>query len=222
MKRSYAGQAGFTIVELMIATLVSSIVLLVITFGVVHFTNDYYRGINSSNTQATSQNAIDSIAQAIQFNAGNTVATDGTQGFFCAGNQVFLYTMGQQLTGTPSATNWGLYQLANPSPNCAVPAITTGGNELLGKNMRLSYINLAQVGTTDVWQLELRVAYGDPDLLCKTSITGNTKGSCAATATNYTAADPIQGNDVRCKQLIGSQLCSITHLQTAIGQRIAK
>jgi len=213
-------QSGFTIVELMIATLVSSVILIVITFGIVKFTHDYYRGINSSNTQATTQNAIDVIAHSIQFNATGTVATDGSQGIFCAGTQVFLYTMGKQLTTTPSAANWGLYQLNNPSANCVIPGSTTGGTELLGKNMRLTYINLTQQGSTNVWNLELHVAYGDPDLLCRASITGTAKGSCASGATAYTTTDVIQGNDVECKSQIGSEFCSIAYLTTAIGQRI--
>jgi prepilin-type N-terminal cleavage/methylation domain-containing protein len=213
-------QKGFTIIELMIATLVSSVILLVITFGVVHFTNDYYQGVNSTNTQTTTQNAIDAISQAIQFNASGTVATDGSQGIFCAGTQVFLYTMGKQLTGAPGPTNWGLYQLNNPSSNCTTPADTSGGTELLATNMRLAYLNLSQIGSTNVWQLELRVAYGDPDLLCRSSINGTSTGSCNAGATDYTASDIIQGNDVHCKLETGSQFCSMTDLQTAIGQRI--
>jgi prepilin-type N-terminal cleavage/methylation domain-containing protein len=213
-------QSGFTIVELMIATIVSSVILIVITFGIVHFTHDYYRGINGSNTQATTQNAIDVIAHSIQFNATGTVATDGSQGIFCAGTQVFLYTMGTQLTAAPSSSNWGLYQLNNPSANCVIPGSTTGGTELLGKNMRLTYINLTEQGTTNVWNLELHIAYGDPDLLCRASITGTAKGSCQANATPYTTSDVIQGNDVECKSQIGSEFCSISYLTTAIGQRI--
>lgn len=219
-RTAHASEQGFTIVELMIATVVSAIILLVITFGIVHFTNDYYQGINSSNTQATTQNAIDAVTQAIQFNASGTVATDGSQGIFCAGSQVFLYTMGKQLTGAPSATNWGLYQLNNPSPNCTTPPDTSGGTELLATNMRLAYINLSRVGTTNVWNLELRVAYGDPDLLCRSGIGGTSKGSCNSGAVEYTSADAITGNDVKCKLQTGSQFCSMTDLQTAIGQRI--
>ena len=49
--RTQSSQSGFTIVELMIATLVFAMVLLVITVGVMSFTRAYYRGINQSNTQ---------------------------------------------------------------------------------------------------------------------------------------------------------------------------
>jgi prepilin-type N-terminal cleavage/methylation domain-containing protein len=213
-------QSGFTIVELMIATVVSSTILLVITIGVIHFTNGYYHGITSSNTQATTQNAIDAIAHAIEFNSSGTVATDGSQGVFCAGNQVFLYTLGKQLTGDPSPANWGLYQLDNPSSNCVVPPDTSGGQELLGSKMRLSYLSLQEVGSADVWNLGVRVAYGDSDLLCDKSVGGAT-GGCSPGAADFTATSTISGDDIFCKTVTGSQFCSVTALNTAIGQRIA-
>jgi prepilin-type N-terminal cleavage/methylation domain-containing protein len=223
MKRlQHNNQSGFTIVELMIATIVSSVILLVITYGIVHFTNDYYHGINASNTQATAQNAIDSVAHAIEFNAGTTTGVDGitSSGVFCAGTQIFLYTAGKQLTAAPNATNWGLYQLNNPSANCVMPPDTSGGTELLGTNMRLAYIKLEQQSGTNVWNVDMRVAYGDPDLLCRKSITGTTKGSCQPGATAYQTSDTLQGNDVTCKTQTGSQFCSISHLSTSVGQRI--
>jgi len=218
-------QDGFTVVELMIATLVSSIILLVITYGVVHFTNTYYKGINSSATQAVAQAASDAVSQSIQFNATGTVSPSlipatANDYIFCAGTQIFLYTPGVKLTAAPGPGAWGLYELDNPSANCTLPGSTTGGTELLGSNMRLSDISLSPVGASNVWQLSLRIAYGDPDLLCRTSIAGVAKGSCAVGATSYTAADLITGNDVTCKSQTGSQFCSVAQLNTAIGQRI--
>jgi prepilin-type N-terminal cleavage/methylation domain-containing protein len=68
--------SGFTIVELMISTLVFSVILLVVTFGIVHFTNSYYRGINGSTTQDTARTIVDSVTQAIQFSSGTI--TSGT------------------------------------------------------------------------------------------------------------------------------------------------
>lgn len=214
-------ESGFTIVELMIATVVSTVLLLVITFGVVHFTNDYYKGVNSSNTQATTQNAIDAITQAVQFNASGTVGTSVTPGIFCAGTQVFLYTLGAQLTGAPSSSNWGLYQLNNPSPNCVVPADTSGGTELLSKYMRLTYVDLSRIGTSDVWNLELRVAYGDSDLLCRPApgIAVGAQGNCQS-GQPFALGANVKGHDVACKITTGSQFCTVTDLSTAVGQRI--
>jgi prepilin-type N-terminal cleavage/methylation domain-containing protein len=222
MKRIASDQTGFTIVELMIATVVAAIILLVVTVGIVHFSNDYYKGVNVSTTQTTTQNAVDAISQAIQFNATSTVGTNGSEGFFCAGTKIFLYTMGKQFNATPSSTNWGLYMLNKTSSNCTVPGVTTSGTELLGKDMRITYLTLSQ-NADGVWGLELQVAYGDSDLLCSTAVSGNTKGSCAQTAADYTSSDVItrdSTHDIQCRLRNGSQFCSVVDLSTAVGQRI--
>jgi prepilin-type N-terminal cleavage/methylation domain-containing protein len=229
MKRLHLhDQSGFTIVELMIATIVSSVILLVITVGIVHFTNDYYHGINASNTQATAQDAIDTIAHSIEFNAGTTsaVSDTATSGAFCAGTQLFMFTAGQQLKGAPSDTNWGLYQINNPSANCNPLTLAQvnalgGGTELLGKNMRLAYLKISQQAGTNLWNVDIRVAYGDYDLLCDKNIASTNPGSCAPGAPAFAQNATIQGNKVICKQATGSHFCSVSHLTTSIGQRIS-
>jgi prepilin-type N-terminal cleavage/methylation domain-containing protein len=222
-------QSGFTIVELMIATIVSSVILLVITFGIVHFTNDYYHGINASNTQATAQDIIDTISHSIEFNAGTTSSVSDTSqtGAFCAGTQIFQYSVGQKLTSAPGSANWGLLQLNNPSASCsaltpAQVAAAGGGTELLGKNMRLAYLKISQQAGTSIWNVDIRVAFGDADLLCRKSIGAGVTGSCKRGDPSYddSSTTYIQGNDVVCKLQTGSQFCSIAHLTTSIGQRI--
>jgi len=211
-----SNQAGFTIVELMVATMVSAVVVLVITFGIVHFTSDYYRGVNSSATQAATQNAIDAITQSIQFNATDTSSTNGTEGFFCAGSKEFIYTLGKQ----PNASVHGLYEFNRPAGNCAMPSpVPTTGTELLDSHMRLADISLQKIGTTTTWSLTIRVAYGDPDLLCSPH-QGSSTGGCASGAANYAASAVVAANDLQCKTRVGSQFCSVSALSTAIEQRV--
>lgn len=218
-------QRGFTIVELLIATLVFSTVLLVITFGVIRFTNSYYKGLNSSTVQTTTQNAIDVITQSIQFSAVQSVGTDdvadaGESGYFCAGRKLFVYDTGNVYRGDP-ATSKGLYMMDRVGINC-VPRAPANGTELLGDKMRLAYIAVenAPGGTHRVWQVSIRIAFGDADLLCNSNITGTTKGSCKAGATSYSATDSVAGQDVICKITTGSQFCSTSALSTVAQQRI--
>ncbi|HSX06132.1 MAG TPA: prepilin-type N-terminal cleavage/methylation domain-containing protein [Candidatus Saccharimonadia bacterium] len=230
-KRTHTGtilreQSGFTIVELMIATLVFSVVLLVITVGVLHFTSSYYKGINSSTTQTTTQNAIDSVSQAIQFSSSGSAGTDvAPPGLFCAGSRMFLYSLGVQYQGaTPSAANWGLYMFPNPhTSNCSTSGIASfaGGTELLGKGMRVTDVSVLNIDPTkNLWQISLTVVYGDSDLLCRTTLGGGMKGSCQQTAPTYALTDVVSGNDVSCKSQIGAQFCSVAALSTVAQQRI--
>lgn len=212
-------QRGFTIVELMIATVVFSMVLLVITYGVVHFTTAYYKGINSSATQTAAQNAIDSVTQSIQFSSGGTTTADSTH--FCAGGKVFLYNLGKEFSGTPTATDRGLYEMPSTA-SCDDPGTPSGGTELLGKNMRLADVSLTSSNPTDPtvpWQVALRIAYGDSDLLCSPALNGS-QGGCSSGSSSFAANANFSADDMTCKSQIGSQFCSVSVLNSVAQQRI--
>src|SRR5690606_2255321 len=73
------GSAGFTIVELLIATVVFSMVLLVCAFAILHVGRMYYKGMIISRTQDVSRKVIEDVAGAIQFGpSGNDVVRPGT------------------------------------------------------------------------------------------------------------------------------------------------
>lgn len=206
--------AGFTIVELLIAMLVFSMVLILITVGVLSFTKSYYRGINQSNTQNTARTVLENIAQAVQF-SGEDVTTDlgtnnGSQGF-CLGNQRYSYLLGKQVwdDGAPNpALNQSRHALvldqngscsgASPQDVASLPANTPG--ELLQPRMRLSKLSVVQLGTSNLYQVTIRIVYGDDDLL------NNPTGANAS-----------------CKVGIsGSQYCAQAELTTTVKKRIVQ
>ncbi|HPG37411.1 MAG TPA: prepilin-type N-terminal cleavage/methylation domain-containing protein [Candidatus Saccharibacteria bacterium] len=63
-------QSGFTIVEMMIATAIFSIILLIITAGVMAFSRQYMRGQTASNLQFTARQVTAQMGQDIQFGTG--------------------------------------------------------------------------------------------------------------------------------------------------------
>lgn len=76
-------QEGFTVVELMIATLVFSVILTVITMGVLSFRNRYYKAVNASTTQNTTRTVIDTDkVRLIQFGSAQVVPTDPSKTYF--------------------------------------------------------------------------------------------------------------------------------------------
>ena len=202
-------QQGFTIVELMIATMVFSVILIVITIGVLHFSNDYYRGVNSSTTQNIARGVTDTVTQALQFSGGGLNGPGGSpSGYYCIGNQRFQYTLGVKL---PSASH-GLYQVTDPLCAAAVPA---GGHELLQAHMRLVNFSIVPVvGTTQLFTVTIKIAYGDDDLLCAPT---SVPGSCNSGAANL--PNFIQP-DLRCRIQAGSQFCSVSTLITTVQQRV--
>lgn len=198
---------GFTIVELMMATLVFSVILLMVTIGVLQVNRVYYKGVTEANTQNSARAIMDTISQAIQFNGGTvgplpTTAspTPGTTYYVCVNNQQFIYKQGFQLvSGTPGLhqTNQTFLQKAITGA-CAAPATPLTGRELLSPNMRLSNLQITHIGTTNLYKVQVTVAYGDDDVM-----------------NNPTSLAPV------CKGIrAGNQFCSISSLSTVVEKRI--
>jgi hypothetical protein len=143
-----------------------------------------------------------------------------------------LYTIGKRYDGgAPANGNWGLYMIDNPNTaGCSKPSpVPTDGSELLAKNMRVGNFDISQPGgsqPSDPWQVTLRVAYGDADLLCSQHLTQtqppSTKGTCATGGASYDPNDdiPTTVTDLQCKPQTGSQFCSIAVLTAVAQQRI--
>jgi prepilin-type N-terminal cleavage/methylation domain-containing protein len=210
--------AGFTIIELLIATLVFSVILLLITFGIIQFTNTYYKGITSSNTQNAARNIMDTIAQDIQFSsdvettAGSGYGT-GSLDQFCIGSHRYTYVLGEQVTDdtpdtgiNPPQTSHAFLELPNATnADCQAAAqdITAasytpppGARELIPPHMRLAKLNITQVGS-DLYKITVRVIYGDNDILPH-------------------ANDP----DTKCQSDKGSQFCATSELDTIVQRRV--
>jgi len=100
---------GFTIIELMIATMVFSVILLLITFGMLQIGRTYYKGVTMARTQNTARSVLDQITQAIQFSGGDITPTPetlppGVHSAFCIGDKRYSYILDRELTdGTPDA-----------------------------------------------------------------------------------------------------------------------
>jgi prepilin-type N-terminal cleavage/methylation domain-containing protein len=210
--------AGFTIIELLIATAIFSVLLVVITAGIISFSRQYYKGVVSSNTQTTARNIMSEIVQGIQF--GSTIQanlTDGsnTQGF-CIDDKLYSYVIGQQVSDR--GANAALHQqyhgfvVDNTNSGCslspvpvAVPtsaALSAGQRELLGDRMRLTALDI-ETEDSVTYKVHIRIVYGEDDLLAPDlSVT------------------PIDWPKETCVGDVGSQYCAVTDLTTTIQKRI--
>lgn len=204
IKTRTSNQAGFTIVELMIATLVFSVVLLLVTTGIIQVGHTYYKGINEANTQDTARTVMETIGEAIQFSGGAVGQTDATEQAgvlkaFCVGDTQFSYRLGTQLvTGTPGSGQTNSVLRKNTVSNCnaSSPALSTG-QELLSPKMRLSELSVTPVPGGTAFTIRVKVVYGDADLL-------NNPTSSAAS----------------CKGSEGSQFCSTSDISTTVYKRV--
>lgn len=213
-RRHLRDSRGFTVVELMVATAVFSVVLVVVTAGILQVSRLYYKGVNQANTQAIVRTITDTISQTIQFGGGTVTpttagaATPTAPKVFCIGNQRFTYDLGWQVVDTAPDTLkhqafHGLVQDNYSGCSASTPqtisgsTLLPGSRELLGPNMRLSKLNVTDLGG-NLYRIEVRVIYGDDDLLKNPN-------------------DPL----TTCiNEKAGTQFCTISELSTVVTKRV--
>ncbi len=213
--KQYA-EDGFTIVELMIATTIFSVILVIISAGVVAFTRDYYKAINSSTTQNAARTLIDTVTQAIQFNDTDVVsapvaippAPPVQPTTYCIGGLQFDFQLGVKVDTTYGA----IWQTPTSSVGGCTPLSSPAASsqQLLGPNMRLSKFSIQKL-TDNLYTIDVRVVYGEDDLLCSPH---DIPGSCDPGYGNLSTAQLAAARDLTCKSQTGSQFCSQSELNT--------
>lgn len=203
-------EAGFTMVELLIATAVFSLVLLICSMAIVQVGRMYYKGVITNRTQDTSRQVIEDIASAIQFGS----ETEATQfyesvapadiggnmvGVICVGGSRYTYVTNRPL-GQVAHVLWKDPRPGTCTPANVASASLSGGQELLGTNMRLpTGIAVSQLAdSTGRWAVTLRVAYGETVDLFEG---GN-------------PAQPCRGTNA------GGQFCAVSDLSTSVIRRL--
>lgn len=231
-----AGQSGFTIIELLIASTISSAILLVITTGIIQFSKQYYKGLITSSTQNTARMLIDDVTRALQYNGGGVTPLSGSppqSGGYCIGGfKRYSYQLNRQVVDvspdpsshqgyhglvSDSVTNCNIstapLDLASAPANLAsVSPVLSNPRELLGKHMRLAKFDIIPAG--EVYTVTIRVVYGDDDVLCSPSVSNdcNISTPSAGVASN--------ARDLSCRGNIGTAYCAVSELTTTVMKRV--
>src|SRR3989344_6639968 len=119
---------GFTIVELLIATSVFAVLLLLCSVALIQISRVYYKGVTTTRTQEASRNIIDDISRGIQFSGGTVtdplpdVSQPGVS-YFCVNNARYTYKLDTQVTDNSpqGGLQQGYHALAQDTTNsCGV------------------------------------------------------------------------------------------------------
>lgn len=206
---------GFTLLELMIASGVFAIILLICTTALLQIGKIYYRGITVAKTQESARSIMDTVSRQLQFNGGKLTANIDPAGgvsAYCIDNTKYSFKLNTQVmdvVAEPSYQGKHALVVEDNSTDCSAPtplgidgaAFTLAGNqrELLDQHMRLTEFSINPIGTSSMYEIKVRVVYGVNDDL---------------------EIDPL-GNVLRCKSItFGSQFCAMAGLTTKIEQRI--
>lgn len=207
MRRLKYNQEAFTIIELLIASAVFSVVILGASAAVIQMSRLYYKGIISSQTQTTARNLIDSISRPIQYE-GDAVTSVvlGANGYnvFCVGPDRYTFSDKQQgkdikhamWKDKATATAGG----CGEGPNLS-GSITTGGVNMLSDNMRIHNVTVGKAiyAPEQLWNIEVTIIYGDNDM------------------TDNSVSPPV------CKgSTAGSEWCSVVTYKTKVFKRLTK
>jgi prepilin-type N-terminal cleavage/methylation domain-containing protein len=200
---SLKDQRGFTILELMIATTVLSVILILVSVMMTSIGKLYQKGVNQSRVQGAVRTITNDVSQNLQLSESPQIATNDGKTAYCIGSDRYTAVIGRQLgTGqeadeTPRAKPV-LFHDKTPTDGCTTDNLdAVHGTELIPDKSRLLEFKIAEV-FSGTYKIEVAIAYGDYDLLSSTS-----------------------GIDAKCKALAGDQFCATADLTTTVSQRLA-
>ena len=115
-KNTDSNSKGFTIIELLIATVVFSAILLVLTQVVIRLSGTYYHGVIQNQTLNVAKNITNNIVQQIQFTGGDVIFPgnpihfwsnnnsdlSNLESYLCIGNNQYVYQIGGRFDNTTS------------------------------------------------------------------------------------------------------------------------
>ncbi len=210
IKRLYKNQSdGFTIIELMIAITIFSVVLLAAGATLTQISRLYYKGVITNKTQNISRGLIDEISQNLQFSSGVVnSATNGQTQSVCVGSTRYTFILNKQIKQGDTRTLHALWRdkisgagsCGDSQPNLSDEnPIGDEGQELLETGMRLKSLSVTDTGRNEIYSITVGVIYGDDDLI------------------NFTSS----GDPKDCKgDITGSQWCALSELTTQIYSRV--
>lgn len=207
-------EGGFTVVELMIATLVFSVILLLLTSAMLRLGHMYYKGIASTKVQEVSRSVMEDISQSIQFAGGDVFATaaNGSAQGYCVGTRRYSFVPYQAYTVA------GEHKLLSGTvPQGCVKGVTTARSmttalsgdeqELLGEDMRVVNLKIENSLTPGLYKVTVRIAYGKDDVLCSPTGSG--------------CAPDLNHDNLICRsESQASQFCAVSEVTATVQRRV--
>lgn len=205
-------QQGFTIVEIMIATTILSVMLVLVTTMIIGIGKLYSKGINLNRIQDNARTINDEVSQHLQLEGTGPIpaaSPDGNTLAICVGNTRYSFVKNLRLGPNDSSHSVHvLWRDDNPNTgSCSVPNSflstevpqngasnpSKNGVELMGANTRITEFTIT---ATSPYTVQVGLVYGDDDLF-----TGS-------------------GMSVTCNGGVGSQFCATAQLTSTVAKRM--
>lgn len=212
-------QKGFTIIELIIATTVFSVVLVMVSTMIIQIGKMYYKGITMSVTQQTTSTISDDVSRAVQFSGGTIDSSSDEETAtraYCIGGIRYTYVTNKQQNDGGHV----LWRDEKPSDSCSPADYSqplNNGREMIGSHMRLLQFEVTPLNGASAARVQVSVAYGDNDLL--TSYDNN--GTNLVDANGDGAINEADIASATCRSLtLGGSFCAVSGLTTIVKKRL--
>jgi prepilin-type N-terminal cleavage/methylation domain-containing protein len=196
--RKISNKKGFTIIELMIAVTVFSMVLLILSYGIINIGRMYYKNITSARTQEASRSVMDEISGSVQFSSHDVIFHDGNPAVFCSGTDKYVVFPNSQVGGEG---NHAIWREKTPEGVCSAIHNFTDGQELLSENMEVLGFSVTE-HPGDLIGISLSLAHIPPD---GEDLLEDSNGD---------------GRLDSCLPRSGSHFCAVSTLDTTVKRRI--
>lgn len=231
--QSTKSQRGFTIIELMIATSVLSVILLLVTSMMISIGALFYKGANVARIQDAVRSAADEVSGQLSLSpvipGHDFDKTDGNINVYCMGGTRYSYVlnaqMGHKIDGDSSSPvyphvlwrdNVGACDpTAGADLTATDPSKTTGGSsgaELVPPNSRLTAFCIGALTTLG------------PTSSCDSGGSSLTSPYTLTVGMVYGDDDLLNlaGVNTTCKGGTGDQFCAASSLITTVVRRLPK
>ena len=244
--RTNKHEKGFTIIELMISTIIFSLVLLGATAAILQIGKQYYKGITQANTQEVTRSTVEEIAQSLQYtkrdirvpnypdidNDGypdamyyepltSSAPAFGDEFYFCIGSVRYSFVIGASLGVETEHALW----VDEPDAGCA-NAVTMGPAELALPNPSSggSYpgSNGRELLSKFMQITELSIIPRQNQLwtISMSIATGDTDNQVLVQTVDA-SGNPTGDTRVTCEgEILGSEFCAISEISVNVSKRI--
>jgi type II secretory pathway pseudopilin PulG len=215
--------AGFTIIELMVATVVFSTVLIVIVASFLQVGHMFYKGVSINNTTKSTANLVDAIANDVRLTSdqpsmGNLIgAPPGTtKWYFCTGPHRYTFKLNTKVQDsdvTSNAVNMSAGVIQDDESSCSNPDTNPGSNstQMLGPDMQLNKLDITQTGSAVMIHAHV-IFYGADDTVFNSTAHPND------TTADHSAA--VNDPDAYCSgSLLSTQFCAASDIQNNVTLR---
>jgi|GEM_PF-7035227 prepilin-type N-terminal cleavage/methylation domain-containing protein len=198
-RKKIRSAAGFTIVELLVAISVFSIMLLITSGVMVELGRQFYKTVVRSRTQEVSRSVVEELANNLQYSASDPyeLPASGNVMHWCIAGRLYSYVLNQEIS--PSTPNVLLRSSdCQDLPSDPLQRTSDDQTELLADNMRLTEFSL--VRDDKAWYISITVAHGDDEAFDSTVAPG----------------DPV-----RCRpDASNSTYCAVSSLSTVVVRKL--